>query len=107
MNNSALRDAFKATKTGKLLMVEAKKQQSNIIGERIRNLKNLCYATFVAEIPFKAKRWDVYRSNKKGIRKLGIKGGWAYNNALSAVKFASTSKDALNDAIGILEKASL
>ena len=107
MNSKALREAFKATESGKRILIEAKKRESHKIGDRIRELKNLCYASFVADLPPREKRWDVYQANKKGIRKLGVRGGYAYENAMTCLKFAGTGRKCFNDAIRVLKEASL
>lgn len=72
-----------------------REQEREEIRARIRTLKGLVHETFVR----KTHRWDVYDAARQNIRDLGVQGGTDYEKALSAVKYALSSKKDYFDAI--------
>ena len=111
MYNKALKDAFYKTKDGKTLVIQSKISiHSQNIAKRIRTLKNLVYATFVADVPKGAsKRFDIYNMAKPAIRKLGKKGGEDYSHAITSLKYVwvgmnqNDQRKNYKDAVELLE----
>jgi hypothetical protein len=90
--NYAVRDALLKAQGGKTLIVEAKKAE---IGKRVRDLKNLAFATFMGGddslIPEGGKvhkRPDVFFNSKDNMREIGRRGGKVYEDTLLALKYA-------------------
>lgn len=108
--NPTIKDAFKKasekSEYGRKVFIEAKKFRANkIIGTRIHALKSLAHDTFIKLAPqtvHPAYGWDKYTQAKPEIRKLGVKGGEAYDNALQALKFAWVDSERHQDALKAL-----
>jgi hypothetical protein len=119
MRNKALADALYRTDSGKQVAFQAKRsiaidrrrqeteRKSKEIAIRIRQLKELVYATFVAQVPAncrtpRAVLYSIYQDAKPVIRDLGIKGGEDYSKVMAAVKFAWSSDEACREAVGLI-----
>ena len=102
--NPAIADALLRTQSGKHIVLEARHEiKSQEIGTRIRQLKELVYATFVSQVPdgHRVHR-DVYQDAKPVIRALGVKGGSEYVQAMTALKYAWTSQEACREAVKLI-----
>jgi hypothetical protein len=121
MRNPAMADAFYRTNSGAGLVFQAKRsiavdrrreeaeRKAKEIAMRIRQLKELVYATFVSQVPPNSRTpravlYSIYQDAKPTIRDLGVKGGEEYSKALSAVKFAWSSDQACRAAVELLTK---
>ena len=96
---TAFHDAFIRTKSGAELVTTIKTQQ-NIIAERIRQLKELAYTTFVAQVPDgHSRQYAVYHEAIPHIRALGVKGGQEYDDALTSLKYAWADLSSFREAL--------
>jgi len=119
MRNAALADALYRTESGRQIAFQAKRsiavdhrradaeKRAKEIAMRIRQLKELVYATFVSQVPPNSLTprpilYSIYQDAKPTIRDLGVKGGEEYSKALSAVKFAWSSDQACRAAVELL-----
>ena len=102
--NPAIADALLQTRSGKAIAFQARREiHSMEIAARIRTMKELCYRTFVAEVPAGHRvHREVYQNSKQVIRQLGVKGGAEYDRALAALKFAWTSQENCWDAVKLI-----
>lgn len=91
--NNSIRDAFMVNDKAKVLMVEAKR---SLIRERIQAMSNLAHETFCGSLVPEGsrKRFDLYFQSKSRIRELGVKGGVAYQHAMTRLKAARSGMTA-------------
>jgi hypothetical protein len=114
MRNPAMADAFYRTQDGARIAFEAKRcikteERAKQIATRIRQLKELVYATFVSQVPAtcrtpRAILHSIYQDAKPVVRQLGIEGGDDYEKALTAMKYAWSSPDSCREAVQIITK---
>jgi hypothetical protein len=102
--NPAIADALLRTRSGKDIAFQARREIRGMeIANRIRQMKELCYRTFVSDVPAGHNvHRDVYQDSKQVIRQLGAQGGVEYDRTLAALKFAWTSQQACWDAVKLI-----
>jgi len=114
-SNHALADAFYRTKEGATVVYQArnaikqaeKEEQARQIAARIRQLKDLAFATFISKVPStvttpRAILRHIYEQSKPVIRKLGINGGAEYERALEILKYTWSSEAASRGAVSFI-----
>jgi len=114
MRNHALADAFYRTRDGARVAFEAKREvraeeRAKQIATRIRQLKELVYATFVSQVPETCKTprtilHSIYQDAKPIIRQLGVDGGEKYERTMTAIKYAWSSTDACREAVELITR---
>jgi hypothetical protein len=84
-------------------------EQHRIIGERIKTIKNLAYATLAGNlIPRgRARCIDLYHASLPKLRELGRKGGQDYNHAVALLKYTWISPKNFQETEGFLLEGSL
>jgi hypothetical protein len=118
MRNSAMADAFYRTNSGAVLVFQARRaisvdhreeaeRKAKEIAMRIRQLKELVYATFVSQVPPTCRTprsvlYSIYQDAKPVIRELGVKGGQEYSKALNDVKFTWSNDQSCRSVVGLL-----
>lgn len=103
---SSIRDALLQSSKGKTLVVQMQ-EHKDIIRRRVRTLKELVHYTFV-QFPRENNRivrFDVYEKSKPKIHQLAEDGGACYEEAINALRFARTSKQANEYAVECLLNA--
>jgi hypothetical protein len=104
--NPAIADALLKTQDGRQIAVQARREiKGQEIASRIRQLKELVYDTFVANVPAGHRiHREIYQMAKPVIRDLGARGGADYDRAVTAVKFAWSSQQNCHDAVKLITR---